>query len=352
MKVLIYADGTDAPSGSVDVPMNDRPTDIGGGPRGTLWVTEQTSGGGLFESDSGLGTSIGSWSDLQGVWLDCPSGAVPSPTIAPQPSPTPVPSPACLADVYVSDPAAPAVFKLPQGDAAQAIVLPAPSLGWSAPKGLFVDHATADVYVADSSQIVIIPGGTGVAQTITDARFTALMDVFIDAQGTLWAVDKAAGVFTITTSAGGTTISAVTTVTWQQPMAVAVSSSGDVFVSDWGYSGVVKIGAWGAGAVSYITSGLSQPMGLWLAPNNDLYVTEFNDMKVLIYADGTDAPSGSVNVPMNDRPTDIGGGPRGTLWVTEQTSGGGLFESDSASSASIGSWNSLQGVWLDCPIGV
>jgi hypothetical protein len=242
------------------------------------------------------------------------------------------------------------VYKLSQGLASRAAALPAPPSGWCTPRGIFVDHATSNVYVADSNHIVVIPGGTGVAQTITDARFSTLMDVFIDTNGTLWAADQYTGVFTIDLSASSAVVTAVTTVTWLQPMAVAVSTVGDVFVSDWGVAGVVKIGAWGAGAVSYITNGLSQPMGLWLSPTNDLYVTEFNNMLVWVYRNGSDAPSNMVNVPITERPTDIAGGPRGTLWVTEQGSGGGLFESDSVLGASVGAWNDLQGVWVDCSV--
>lgn len=257
--------------------------------------------------------------------------------------------------MYVSDAGVPAVFKLPRGSAEKAAALAAPPEGWVAPAGLFVDSKTKDVYVADARRVVLISGGTEAAQTFADARFGQLTDVFLDAQGTLWAVDFAPpGVYKM--AKGESAFSAWSPVEWGAPRAVAVSATGDVFVSDWVLGGVVKVGAFGAAErVFILNDGLSQPGGLWLN-NDELHVADYSGMAAFAFAAGSSAATLTVAADsMRERPTDLGGVPGGgAVWMTQQR-GGGLFRVGGGApgadlGASAGEWADLQGLWCDCAV--
>jgi hypothetical protein len=74
---------------------------------------------------------------------------------------------------------------------------------------------------------------------------------------------------------------------WVSPVAVTVSTSGVVYVSNFDNACIVAVASWGYGAITVITDGLSQPTGLWLAPNGDLYAADFNNMWVVKYLSGS-----------------------------------------------------------------
>ena len=88
------------------------------------------------------------------------------------------------------------MYLLPRGDAAQNVSLP--SAPFVAPAGIFVNSSNKDVYVADDSQVVRIPGGAGTpiilpvpALTPPLNGWSQAMDVFQDARGTLWVTNFA-----------------------------------------------------------------------------------------------------------------------------------------------------------------
>lgn len=242
---------------------------------------------------------------------------------------------------------------LPQGNAAMKTPLPVTWPGspaaWDAPMGLWVNPLTKDVFVADRSNLVVVPGnGSGQVSFVGGAGyFSGLSDVFGDTQGTLWAVDKlAAKVYRITD--GGTNFSLLAPGSWSEPYAVTVSPEGVVFVSDFGLSWVAAIDSWGWGSTTFITDQLSQPTGIWFSLDSNLYVCEYNNMYVARFVNG----SGSailVTGNIHERPTDVGGSPWSSIWDTEQNSLGGLFNiGPTYDSGSVGSWSNAQGVWLDC----
>lgn len=238
----------------------------------------------------------------------------------------------------------PGVYKLPHGRAERNVSIVS---GLSAPKGLFVDAASKDVYVADGDSLVRIPGGTG-APTYIGAQhgfWSSLFDVFVDAQGTIWVVDQGlVGVYTVTLAGVRTPVTISTP--WTQPYSVAVSAGGNVYVSDWASPAgfIANISSWGAGGATIIRSNVvSQPAGLWVAPRGEIiYVTEFNNVAIYRFPGGS-----TVDVARNDRPVDVGGSPWMSLWVVEQTAAGGLYQAG-GSSSSVGTWSDAQGVWLDC----
>ncbi len=208
---------------------------------------------------------------------------------------------ACAPNVYVSyvgvghswGASDAAVFRF---DGSTKVPLPTPPSGWTYPKGLVVDKFTKDVFVSDYQRVVKIPGGTDHPIAITDPRFTSIADVFIDSRSTLWILNKgydptdigdgaAANVYTSTLD-GANFSPMITSVDWGTPQSITVSPAGVVFVSDWTLNGggpaIVKIDAYGAGAVSYIIddNSISQPTGLWLSPAGDLFVGEFNNVRL------------------------------------------------------------------------
>jgi sugar lactone lactonase YvrE len=253
------------------------------------------------------------------------------------------------------------VFVLPRGDTSSKTALsvnwPGSPSGWALPKGLWVDPQSKDVFVADSQNLVVVAGnGTGQVRFVGGpGYFSGLSDVFVDAQGTIWAVDNAASrVYRIT--GGGTTISQLAPGIWTQPVAVAVSPAGVVYVSDFGNSTVAAIDAWGAGSLSVITDGLSQPTGIWWsATTNYLYVCEYNNVAIYRYANGAGTAQ-TVQGTTNYRPTDVGGAPWSSVWDTQEPDsnvpgqGGGLFLTGPSYGTSLPTFSSssLQGLWLDC----
>ena len=252
------------------------------------------------------------------------------------------------------------MYILPRGDPAMKTALtvvwpgsPGPA-SWATPQGLWVHPVTKDVYVADSGNLVVVPGnGSGLVSFVGGySHFTGLSDVFGDAQGTLWAVDRgAAQVVRITD--GGTTFSLLPApgAGWVSPVAVTVSTWGVVYVSDFDNACIVAIDSWGYGATTVITDHLSQPTGLWLAGNGDLFAGEFNNMYILKYPNGSTTATIVANRQSGGRPFDVGGSPWMSLWDVEQYEqyiSSGLIDLGPPSSGSVGSWVDAEGLWLDC----
>lgn len=128
------------------------------------------------------------------------------------------------------------------------------------------------------------------------------------------------------------------------------------FVSDFGtedvISAIVRIGNFGLGNTTIFRNyWISQPS--WLAPNGNLIVANFDNFKIISLAfTGGDTVGVTVlldlynYLPSPDRPTDVGGTPWLSLFITQQTLATGLRL---APSTAIGSmWSNVQGVWVDC----
>jgi sugar lactone lactonase YvrE len=188
-------------------------------------------------------------------------------------------------------------------------------------------------------------------------HFNSLSDVFVDAQGTLWAVDLGLQqVVRITDSGTNFSFLPAPSGGWVEPIAITVSTLGVVYVSDKGNNNIVAIDSWGYGSTTIISGDLlGQPTGLWLAPNDDLYVADFDRMQILKYAAGSTNGVNFNNNLDNHRPYDVGGSPWISIWGTEQLDpnpnpGTALMNigSDGSSSGSFGSWVDAEGLWLDC----
>ena len=127
------------------------------------------------------------------------------------------------------------MYLLPRGDAAQNLSLP--SAPFVAPAGIFVNASNKDVYVADYSQVVRIPGGTGTpiilpvpALTPPLAGWSQAMDVFQDARGTLWvtnfAEDYGAPSVVAIPAAGPPFYLTPAAYSWVLPHSILVTSNG------------------------------------------------------------------------------------------------------------------------------
>jgi hypothetical protein len=253
-----------------------------------------------------------------------------------------------VCDVYVSDQGLPGVVLLPRGDASAAQAVPGP---WGAPAGLFVDGASKDLYVADGSSVVLLAGGTGAPAYVGgQGAFSAVRDVYRDAQGTVWVVDAgAAAVFRVSPE-GVVSPFTVASAPWVSPHAVTVTAAGSVYVSDFGAGVVVSVSAWGSGEASVVGAGvLSQPAGLYFAEGTqELLVAEFNNMIVYAFAaDGSGSVRHVAEYPgIGERPVDVGGAPWGAVLVAAQNAGGVYATATGAGLG--GTWSNAQGLWMDC----
>jgi hypothetical protein len=253
-----------------------------------------------------------------------------------------------VCDVYVSDQGLPGVVLLPRGDASAAQAVPGP---WGAPAGLFVDGASKDLYVADGSSVLLLAGGTGAPAYVGgQGAFSAVRDVYRDAQGTVWVVDAgAAAVFRVSPE-GVVTPFTVASAPWVSPHAVTVTAAGSVYVSDFGAGVVVSVSAWGSGEASVVGAGvLSQPAGLYFAEGTqELLVAEFNNMIVYAFAaDGSGSVRHVAEYPgIGERPVDVGGAPWGAVLVAAQNAGGVYATATGAGLG--GTWSNAQGLWMDC----
>ncbi len=154
-------------------------------------------------------------------------------------------------NVYVADPGAPAVYKIPSGSATATAL----GSGFSNPSGVAVD-GNGDVFVADPTggvikEILAVNGSIPATPTIVSvggffeggATFT-----FSNPGGT--AVDRAGNVYVADTNINAiqeilaaSGYSVVTTLKsgFSSPKSVAVDSSGNVYVADTGHNAVKEI---------------------------------------------------------------------------------------------------------------
>jgi hypothetical protein len=115
-----------------------------------------------------------------------------------------------------------------------------PSAPYVAPAGIFVNASNKDVFVADGSQIVRIPGGTGTPILISAPALTPPVgplsgwsqatDVFQDVRGTLWVTNFAMNYGTPSVvaipAAGPPFYLTPTAPYWRHPRSIVVTSNG------------------------------------------------------------------------------------------------------------------------------
>ena len=123
------------------------------------------------------------------------------------------------------------------------------------------------------------------------------------------------------------------------------------FVSDFGNSAIVRIGNFGLGNTTIFTNLNAQPSGMWLAPNGNLIVADYENFKIISLAFTGDTAVVTQLFEINsppavERPTDVGGTPWLSLFITQQNLDVGLRLMPSTAIGSM--WSNVQGVWVDC----
>lgn len=215
-----------------------------------------------------------------------------------------------------------------------ATLVPAAS-GLSQPEGIAFD--AGNLYIAErTGAIAVLPAaggtlfGTAVtADTLTPVVSTGLStdyNVAFDAAGNLYIANQGTGsVLVLPVASGalfGTPVTADTLATvisgLNTPVGLALDSSGDLYVSDYGAATVSVLPAASgtlfgtpvtAGALAtLVSSGLQGPTGLALDGQGDLYIADYtgSDMDVLPTVMGT-LPASGETVDFQDGGTDIPG---------------------------------------------
>ena len=124
------------------------------------------------------------------------------------------------------------------------------------------------------------------------------------------------------------------------------------FVSDFGNSAIVRIGNFGLGNTTIFTNyWIAQPSGMWLAPNGNLIVADFDRFSIISLAFTGDTAVVTQLFQINpppavERPTDVGGTPWLSLFITQKDLAVGLRLMPSTAIGSM--WSNVQGVWVDC----
>ena len=129
------------------------------------------------------------------------------------------------------------MYLLPRGDLAQNVSLP--SAPFVAPAGIFVNASNKDVYVADGSQVVRIPGGTGTPIILPVPSLTPPLngwsqatDVFQDARGTLWVTNFDPPSVVAIPADDPPFYLAPTAYSWHQPHSILVTPNGTIHVRE------------------------------------------------------------------------------------------------------------------------
>jgi sugar lactone lactonase YvrE len=120
-----------------------------------------------------------------------------------------------------------------------------------------------------------------------------------------------------TSRSGGVNGNTLTTAKFNNPSAVAIDSSGNLFIADRGNNKVRKITQPGTGDsfTSTFASRLPGPVGVAVDASNSIYVVTFNDGKLRVF---NSAGSLLRTVRGLLKPTALAVGADGTVYVTEQ----------------------------------
>jgi hypothetical protein len=194
--------------------------------------------------------------------------------------------------------------------------------GFLSPVGVAVD-SVGNVYVADQNNggagvVYEVIAGTGAVNTLSGGKYNySLQSVAVDSVGNVYFVDGYNEIVREIVAGTGTaapgTVNASSTVValnnygvFGTPMGLAVDSSGNIFVADYGKNAVKEIvagtGGAPAGTVNYnstvITagSGFNSPTGVAVDAIGNVYVADYynNALKKIVAGTGGAAP-GTVN---------------------------------------------------------
>jgi sugar lactone lactonase YvrE len=186
-------------------------------------------------------------------------------------------------DVFVTDPAVPAVFEVKPGGTQTEL-----GAGFTTPQGVAVDGA-GNVYVADAGAhaVEVIP--VSGAQTTVGNGFSTPAGVAVDGAGNVYVADPGtSAVYKITPGGLQTVVGSG----FQSPSGVAVDADGNVYVSDLHNSKVFMITP--LGVQTTVGSGFQAPGGIAVDAAGNVYIADNLAATVFeVSAGGTQTPVSS-----------------------------------------------------------
>lgn len=238
-----------------------------------------------------------------------------------------------MGDTYVADPGLNKVLYFAAGSS-NATGTPVAGT-WSAPTGVAVD-GSGDLYIAGSHKVFEIPATNGVPvpanQTVIASGLGVHLNLAVDGVGNVYVADADnAQVVKIVSPASANLVPVFSPATvtvgsgYTSPSAVAVDSSGDVFVADG--SNLWEITPWPGNVMSSITTKLSGSVtGLAVDASGSVIVSQSGGILRIPYLTTTTGSGLSIN---NEGPLDsaiqspngVALDQSGNLYVSDMTGG-------------------------------
>ncbi len=186
-------------------------------------------------------------------------------------------------NIYVADPAAKTIGKIPVGGGAIVTVLS----GFVQPTGVAVD-AAGNLYVADAGNTTINKYLAGTTTPIAiGSGFSSPYGIAVDSKGNVYVADFSGNSVSEIPAAGGAPVAIGSG--FANPTGVATDAAGNVYVADYG-NGAVKEIVINGGTTIGIGSGFTSPVGITIDPAGDIFVADYGASAVDEIPAGTATP--------------------------------------------------------------
>jgi streptogramin lyase len=161
------------------------------------------------------------------------------------------------------------------------VTTPIPNALLSSPTGIAMAPGGLTLYVADqaAARIDLESVGSGIIQTVP-AALSSPTGVAVDSAGNLYVADQNNGIERVPPAGTAYNLGSGDS-NIVEPYGIAVDSAGNVYYTDTALGIVGKIAP--STTVTLFAQSLSQPEGVAVAPNGDIFVAETNNGNGVIH---------------------------------------------------------------------